>query len=141
LTKSTSYVLKSSCCAFRLLCPPCFHSPRSVLTYLACRRQLPDLIPGFHLNSNGRELWLCAYVTGFLAVLHPGSNLNTLDNVQRVTGRFLGSPTKIMSTAGYATKHIPSLIALPRTLKAPNRHLTEAQSNSFRLMESEVVRG
>jgi hypothetical protein len=73
-------------------------------------------------------------VTGFSAVLHPDSTLNILDSVQRVTGRFLGYPTKIMSTAGYATKHILSLIALPPTLKALSRHLTEEEFISLLLM-------
>ncbi len=40
-----------------------------------------------------------------------------------------------MSTAGYATKHTLSLIALRRKVKAPNRRLTEEQLNSFLLME------
>jgi hypothetical protein len=74
-------------------------------------------------------------------VLHLDSTLNILDSVQRVIGRFLGSLTKIMFTAGYATKHTPSLIALPRTVKAPNRHLTEEQSNSILLIESEATCG
>ena len=102
----------------------------------ALRLQLPDLPPDFHLNSKGRELWLCAYVTGSSAVLHLDSSLNILDNVQRVTGRFLGSPAKIMFTAGYATKHTLSLIALPLTVKAPSRQVIEQQPNSFLLMAS-----
>ena len=104
----------------------------------ALRLQLPDLPPDFHLNSKGRELWLCAYVTGSSAVLHLDSSLNILDNVQRVTGRFLGSAMKIMCTAGYATKHTPSLTALPHTVKAPNRQLTNGQPNSLLHVVREV---
>jgi hypothetical protein len=48
LTKSTIFVLKSLCCAFTLFCSVFFHSPRSVLTCLALRWQLPPVTPAYN---------------------------------------------------------------------------------------------
>jgi hypothetical protein len=53
------------------------------------------------------------------------SDLIIPGNVPKGIGRFLGSQTKMMYTAGYATNHIPLQSALAQRVKAADREVIE----------------
>ena len=55
------------------------------------------------------KVWLYACGKDCLEACQPFSDLIIPGSAHEATGRSLGSPMKIVSTAGYATKHIPSL--------------------------------